>query len=100
MKTDKLKEEFYNLFINNEDIISAILYLVSSLDEVRNAGKEYDKIRFGKQKLWNWINSHYIPRDKVEGLKMKHIKSINPKRVEDLNYLINEINQKIKEVME
>jgi len=49
--------------------------------------------------IWYWIQENYIPKDKVRGLKMEHLISINPKRVEDLNCLINEFNNSIDELI-
>ena len=56
--------------------------------------------RRNPEPIWKWINSHYISRDKVEGLKMeKRDMSGSLGGLCGIEEMIDEINNKIEEVL-
>lgn len=101
--TDKLKEEFYRLCTEQ---------IKSSVKNVFNNHKELFKIippssvtkRFKnvKKELLDFITKNYIPREKVEGLKMKEhtISNIETEMIiQGWNEAVYEFNHSIEEVM-
>ena len=54
MKTlEERRKEFEKLFIEDECIVSAMRYFID--DDTSQAVKEYDKIKKGQKKLWQWF---------------------------------------------
>jgi hypothetical protein len=67
------------------------------LKELENWLKEDKTIcKADRDYICDFITKNYIPRDKVEGLKMEY----NNELGEIYNNAVDEINQKIKEVLE
>jgi len=82
MKTDKLKDKFIDFAYMNKDFP--------------------DMTPEQCEKIYNWINSKYISKDKVEGFRGKHINGSTYKEIEfcaGYNLAVYEFNQKIEEVL-
>lgn len=88
-KEDKLKKEFENEFCLKE----------------YPSGKNVDVIfpDTSPEDIFDWIQQHYISKDKVKGLKMEEwiegTKFGNKNECAIANIVVDEINNKIDEVL-
>ena len=65
--TREAKKVFEKLFIEDETIISAMRYFVHSSKDATIASEEFDKIKKGQDKLWQWINKNFKPKQIIKG---------------------------------